>query len=200
MIARASLLAVCLLAATGAAQAADADGSFAVKGVGLTKCSDFVQAARDKNTEMIARYVSWLSGFLTASNQHMDETFDLTPWQNVRTLSGLLAGYCDQNADLRFVAAAARLTNALTKDRLVTPSELLPIEYEGKTHYMYTEGMRRTQARLAELGLYSGALDGVFGDGTRNALESFQKDNDLPVNGMPDQRTLLMLFRTKNEG
>ena len=200
MIARASCLALCLLAATGAARAADADGSFAVKGVGLTKCSDFVKAAKEKNAEQIAQYVSWLGGFLTASNQHMTETFDLTPWQNVRTLSGLLASYCDQNADLRFVAAAARLTNALRADRLVTPSELLPIEYEGKTHYMYKEGMRRTQARLAELGLYTGSLDGTYGDGTRAALETFQKENSLPVNGMPDQRTLLLLFRTKKEG
>jgi len=195
---RALCLASCL--AAGTAQAADADGSFAVKGVGLTKCSDFVQAAKDKDREKITQYVSWLGGFITASNQHMSETFDLTPWQNVRTLSGLLASYCDRNADLRFVAAAARLANALRTDRLVTTSELQPVEHEGKTHYMYREGLRRVQARLAELGLYGGDLDGTYGEGMRSALQTYQKDNKLPVNGLPDQRTLMLLLRSDKEG
>jgi len=191
-------LALCVTA--GAARAADEEGAFAVKGVGLTKCSDFVKAAKEQDREVVSQYVSWLAGFITASNQHMAETFDLTPWQNVRTLSSLLAAYCDRNADLRFVAAAARLTNALRADRLATPSELLPIEHEGKTHYMYQEGMRRTQARLAELGLYSGDLDGAYGEATRAALEAFQKERELPVNGLPDQRTLMILFRKQEDG
>lgn len=195
MIARAWGPLLALLMLPAALMAADEGGAFAVKGAGLTKCSDFVAAVQEKHPEKVPAYVGWVGGFLTASNQHGEETFDLTPWQNVRTVTSALYAYCDKNADVRFGEATARMAAALRKDRLVSRSDLIPIEHEGNTAYVYREAIRRAQAALAERGVFTGDITGEFDDATRIALEAFQKENKLPENGLPDQRTLFTLFQ-----
>ena len=50
------------------------------------------------------------------------------------------------------------------------------------------------QKRLKEYGYFSGAADGVFGDATRMAVESFQMVNGLPVTGVADGATLMRLM------
>ncbi len=49
------------------------------------------------------------------------------------------------------------------------------------------------QVQLARRGLYRGPIDGVFGSGTRRAVEMYQRQNGLPVTGMIDQRLLAHL-------
>ena len=49
------------------------------------------------------------------------------------------------------------------------------------------------QARLANSGYSPGAIDGVFGQGTANALMRFQKANGLPATGEIDSRTSALL-------
>ncbi len=178
--------------------AADGEGSFAVKGVGLKKCSEYVQAVRDRDRESIAAYVGWLSGYITASNQQMDGTFDLMSWQYMNTLAAALMSYCDRNADDHFASASVRLGAHLHGQRLSEKSERVPVEHDGATHYVYREALRRAQAALADQGLYAGELDGQLSDATRAALERYQADKALPVNGVPDQRTLLSLFGGKS--
>jgi hypothetical protein len=196
MIARGCGLVLALLILPVGVMAADEGGAFAVKGVGLTKCSDFVTAARDKKPEQVSMYVGWVGGFITGSNLNKSATFDLTPWQNMRTLTSALMAFCDKNADMRFAEASVRMAAALNKDRLVSRSDLIPIQHEGNTHYVYEEALRRAQAVLAQRGLYTGEIDGKFGKGTRGALEAFQKENKLPESGLPDQQTLFTLFKS----
>lgn len=195
MIKHSHVLVGLLWLAPGIASAADAEGAFAVKGVGLTRCSDFVAAVQGVEKDRIAMYVGWIGGFMTASNQNKDETFDLTPWQNVRTLSSALMAFCDKNADMRFAEATARLAASLGRDRLVNRTELVPISHEGKNHYVYKETLRRVQAQLAEKGLFSGDVNGEFDEPTRAAIETYQTEKKLPVSGLPDQRTLYSLFK-----
>lgn len=52
----------------------------------------------------------------------------------------------------------------------------------------------RVQARLKELGFYTGPLDGDFGGGTESAVKSFQKAESLTVDGMVGPRTWAALF------
>ncbi|MFQ3578095.1 MAG: peptidoglycan-binding domain-containing protein [Verrucomicrobiia bacterium] len=49
------------------------------------------------------------------------------------------------------------------------------------------------QVQLARRGLYTGPIDGVFGSGTRRAVEMYQYQNGLPVTGIIDQRLLSSL-------
>ncbi len=189
-----NLIAAALLCSATNTFAMDAQGSFAVKGVGLSKCSDFVAVAKGQDQGALARYVGWIGGFVTASNQHLKDNFDITPWQNMRTLTLALVNHCDKNADMRFGEAVVRMAGSLYKDRLTTKSELIAIEHEGKHHYVYKEPIRRTQAKLSELGLYSGDIDGDFNDATKTALMTFQTERKLKETGMPDQNTIFQLL------
>lgn len=51
-----------------------------------------------------------------------------------------------------------------------------------------------TQRRLKEYGYFSGECDGVFGDATQMAVESFQMVNGLTVTGVADGATLMRLM------
>lgn len=55
--------------------------------------------------------------------------------------------------------------------------------------------MTNAQRRLAELGLYVGAIDGVFGQGTARAIASFQKAYGLEVTGRLDETTYFALVQ-----
>ena len=52
------------------------------------------------------------------------------------------------------------------------------------------EAVRTIQGRLKQLGLYSGDADGIWGDSTQAALERFQRDRGLQVNGNVNPNTL----------
>ena len=48
---------------------------------------------------------------------------------------------------------------------------------------------KAVQQKLKELGYYSGSVDGVYGQGTRNAVIAFQKANGLTADGVVGQNT-----------
>lgn len=50
--------------------------------------------------------------------------------------------------------------------------------------------VRSVQIELVERGYYHGEIDGIVGPGTRSAVERFQTDAGLVVNGAIDQRLL----------
>jgi hypothetical protein len=186
---------VTLMLSTTVALAADSAGTFAVKGAGLSQCSKFVAVAKSEDQAALSNYVGWIAGFITASNQHSSETFDLAPWQSIRTLTLALVNHCDRNADMRFGEAVVRMAASLQTTRLREKSELLPIEHEGRKHYVYKETVRRMQVRLQTLGLYGGALDGQFSEATMLALKKFQTEKEITASGFPDQKTMFELSR-----
>ncbi len=53
--------------------------------------------------------------------------------------------------------------------------------------------VREVQVLLHGAGLYDGALDGLYGPRTRQALARFQAGNGLPATGAPDPATLFLL-------
>ena len=54
------------------------------------------------------------------------------------------------------------------------------------------------QQRLKELGYYKGSVDGVYGQGTRSAVISFQKANGLTADGIVGPKTAQALGITLN--
>ena len=54
---------------------------------------------------------------------------------------------------------------------------------------------KKIQTRLAELGLYSGAIDGIWGKGSQAGLKSFKKKQSLKNPDKWDKETQLLLFR-----
>ena len=57
------------------------------------------------------------------------------------------------------------------------------------------EDTKKIQTRLAELGLYSGAIDGIWGKGSQAGLKSFKKRQSLKNPDKWDKETQLLLFR-----
>lgn len=53
------------------------------------------------------------------------------------------------------------------------------------------------QARLAHSGFSPGSIDGIFGNGTADALKRFQKANGLPVTGEVDSKTMALLAKER---
>lgn len=53
--------------------------------------------------------------------------------------------------------------------------------------------VKKVQKRLKKLGYYSGSIDGDYGNGTKNAVKSFQKKNGLTANGKVNSKTLSKL-------
>ena len=187
-----------LLLASPLTLAADAEGRFAVKSAGGTKCSQFIEAIKSKDQNRIALYVGWLAGYLSAANQLNTDTFDLAAWQDMRTLTALLTRHCDRNADVRFGAATAQMINALKQNRLKVRSEAVVVEHDGQSLQIYEAALKLAQGALTDLGMYAGALDGKFTDATRESLVKFQTENNLPTTGLPDQTTLFALFRAQH--
>ncbi|MDD3214193.1 MAG: peptidoglycan-binding domain-containing protein [Eubacteriales bacterium] len=54
------------------------------------------------------------------------------------------------------------------------------------------------QRRLLELGFYTGDIDGKFGNQTRRAVEKFQYNNGLSVDGIAGKRTLTVLYESED--
>ncbi|MBQ7520070.1 MAG: CapA family protein, partial [Clostridia bacterium] len=67
--------------------------------------------------------------------------------------------------------------------------------YAGLLSYK-SRGVRvlQLQERLAALGYYTDALDGVFGGGTESAVIAFQKTNRLSADGMVGEKTYAVLW------
>ena len=59
------------------------------------------------------------------------------------------------------------------------------------------DAVKALQSALKELGFYTGAVDGSFGSGTRDAVTAFQKMNGLTQSGTADAATQALLFEGK---
>lgn len=53
--------------------------------------------------------------------------------------------------------------------------------------------VRQIQEKLRELGLYSGAIDGIYGTATQKAVRQFQKNCGITADGIAGKKTLLYL-------
>ena len=56
----------------------------------------------------------------------------------------------------------------------------------------------KLQKALEILGYYDGAIDGKYGNGTKNAVKSYQKDHDLEADGYAGERTIKSIFGSCN--
>ncbi len=189
-------LAAGALLAAAPAGAADEDGTFAIKGAGLQGCAAFVRAW-DEGSSDLALYGGWLEGYLTAMNQTTETTHDLAPWQDTRTLLGLLRVACDAAPEgTGVMRAAVDMMRALAPQRMTEASPIERAQADGRAVTFYRETVRRVQARLGELGAADLPETGDLDAPTRAAIEAYQAANGLEPTGLPDQRTLVALFVT----
>ncbi|MGZ8409509.1 MAG: peptidoglycan-binding domain-containing protein [Hyphomicrobium sp.] len=179
--------------APGHLKAADSNGHFALRGVALATCEQFLQASKERQ-ESVLLAGGWLEGYMTAINQLMPKTFDIAPWQNTDTVLALVKHNCERNRDQRFFAVVTAMIEFLAENRLQEQSDRMMAEAEGQRVAVYAEVMRDVQQRLIDKGLLQGNADGQFGSKTQAALQEFQKKENIQVTGLPDQVTLWRLL------
>ena len=102
--------------APGASAAADAQGQFALKGVAVLSCRQFVDA-RAAGAELELRFRNWIDGYLTAVN-------DAAPWGTGEVLAVIIENHCRQSPEESFASAMQRLVLTMKEDRLIQGSPL----------------------------------------------------------------------------
>lgn len=179
---------------TSPVNAASSSGQYAIKDVGLATCKHYTEQ-KAKASKRYFQFVGWVMGYLSAHNRYAKDNADIAPWQSTDLLAALIGNYCRAKPEARLVDATNQLTTALRPTRLRSSSKRIKAAAGGKAVLIYEAILRRAQQMLAERGHFTGAADGKFGPATQKAFEKFQQEKKLTVTGLPDQRTLLLIFQ-----
>lgn len=177
-------------------EAADEDGDFAIRGAGRIQCSELIDGL-EKKDQRLTIFATWLEGYITASNQLSNRTFDSTPWQTTELLLALAGRSCAAKPDSKFMDVVGRLIAEMRPLRVREKSTLVQIRDSESVQVHYKVVVERVRSRLVELG-YKFKTTTVIGKKAQEELKThllaFQESNGLPPSGELDQHTLLNLF------
>jgi hypothetical protein len=181
-----------LSASLGSAAAGDAEGRYAVKGIGLVPCQTFLQSMQQQSNEA-ALVMTWMSGFLSAANMAIDGTYDFVSWHDDAVLANALGSICTQMPDQPVAMAANQVLRGLAQERIQSAEQMKPITVGERRTAMYPSVIRRMQQTLKDNGQQV-TVDGDFGPGSQRALKAFQTANGIEATGFPDPFTLVAIF------
>ena len=190
----AMILSLALVSPTGPALAADRNGEFSSRGLGIITCQRYLEE-KAGNTENYPFFRSWLNGYLSAYNQFRPETFDISAGAPIEQLIAAVEQICEADPQRPFWAAASRLTRLLDDRRLTVKPELVTLTAGDNTVTVTKAQVRRVQQALKDRGYQVGVVDGLYGGNTRRALEDFQQSEALTVTGLPDRETVTKLLQ-----
>jgi len=195
----ASTLIVSGLLLTQAATADDVKGQYGVRGAALASCSIYEKerAARSPVYRMIA---SWMDGYITATNQHVDDTYDTASFESTELLTALVSEHCKKNPETPVFAVVNSLIKQFAKNRLRSPSKKIEIVIGPRRTLLYEKVVMRVQEKLAKRGFYSGAISHIYDENVQLAMRAFQSSIKLQPTGFPDQLTLWRLFYEESQG
>lgn len=185
-----------LILSSQTAVAAEKGGRFAIEGVGIVKCRDYVAALRG-NSQQKFLFAGYIQGYLTARNELDKTVFDMTPWQDINTLGDYLVNYCEANPTVAFGGAVKGMLAGLYGQRLAEYSEPKKVKIGENEYILYQATIVRMQKRLAQLNFYKGKADGNYNAQTIAAVKAFQKANKMTADGTPSQITMHKLFMVK---
>ena len=89
------------LAVTGTAAAADSRGSYTIAGAGAHSCGSYLASPREVSVIVGV----WMQGYVTALNQVMPDTKDVTGGKNDAQMEQELVRVCKKNPDLMLADA-----------------------------------------------------------------------------------------------
>lgn len=173
----------------GTAQAADASGNFAVRGLGSQTCAAYVAAAG--NPEEFARYGNWLLGYATAQNRTTPDTYDVIPTEPGTDFPNVVAVVCRTNPQMLLENAAASAIGVIKPLRQTAASPLVQVSADGKTVSIHQDSLKRLQTALIAKQAFKGAATGASSAAFTDALKAFQRKEGIPVTGLPDIDTFI---------
>jgi len=180
------------------ARAAAKDGAFSIRGAGLLSCAYYVQE-RAKRSSAYYMIGGWIDGYITAINQYVPDTYDVTSFESTELFTEMIQNHCADNPEHRLFSVMNTLVMRIKDDRLRSGSPFVKVEIGERRADVYRETLRRAQDELRRRGFYSGDSSGDFNDKTREGIASFQKSIDFVGTGFPDQTTLWRLLRREPE-
>lgn len=177
-----------------AAQAADVNHDFAVRGIGAEQCSSFLQPAGKTEIYKDLSVENWVLGYLTATNRITPDTYDIMALQQPQIIPNLVVAMCKANPNASVEDVVDGLVQRLEPIKIDRESSLLKI-----TNGNDEVDIRKATLVLVEKGLikhgdYNGKADGVYGPDLKTALAKFQKEQSLPQTGIPDSATIIRLL------
>ena len=111
--------------------AKDIDGEFIAFSVGTGSCKNYL-AARQAGGSSFQTYKDWLSGYLSAFNLIVANTYDIVGKRRYKQLIRWVDRYCNKNQQQAFVNAAAQLTVKLFPSRLnLAPNKNTSAKWNG---------------------------------------------------------------------
>ena len=108
------LAALCLLASGAAAK--DISGEYAVHGVGAEPCALYLEA-RQAGGGRLLEYEIWMSGYFSAFNQIVSNTYSIMGDRNMGHFYEALDQYCGAQPEELFVSALAQITMLVFPER-----------------------------------------------------------------------------------
>ncbi|MCB1743863.1 MAG: peptidoglycan-binding protein [Gammaproteobacteria bacterium] len=180
--------------------AADANGRFAIKSMGVTQCQRFVDAlAPEGKRDEAMLYAGYLGGYISAFNQWEGNTYDITAWQSMQTLLRMLSSYCKSRPDDNLAVALSRMMELLARDRVKEESPLVTIEGGERPLQLYQSTIHQVRERLITGGFLKGKIEGDFDDEVKAALQAYQRSVSLEPDGLPTQATLFSLYYRRED-
>ncbi len=178
----------------GPSLAGDPTGRFAMKGAGILTCKIFMEA-REEQSQIYYMIAGWIDGYLTATNQHMDETYDITSFEKTELLTNVIANHCKDNDDDRLFTVVNSIVTKLNPDRLQVRSPMVTVSVGGRDAGLYVATIARVQLELKNRELYSGPVNGESNPATEKSFKAFQESVGYDATGFPDQASLWRLIR-----
>jgi hypothetical protein len=197
MFAKYTLSALSLIAAT-AAHGSDAEGKFAVRGIGGQPCSVWTSIA--ESTDEAARrdgilaFQAWIAGYLTASNRLKADTYDALPFLDMINVLAITINECKATPEELAENTVARVVGAFDKAKVTAESPIVTVPDAGADKPYRQATVKLAQQKLVDLGYLTAEPDGVLGPATSEALTLYQSENGLTSNGELSVDTMFQLL------
>lgn len=173
--------------------AAEKNGSAAIRGIGSETCESFTKAYSEKAQGLVL-YESWLDGFISSLNLATANVYDVAPWQGRPILFYLTDGFCKENPKAKLFEAAQWMRTFFKPFEMAKRSDPVEAKVGEKSIRLYGEVLRRAQEILIQNGLLQDKADGIWGAKSQAAFEGYQERTGMTKTGLPDQETLFRLF------
>ncbi len=179
-----SVVVLILIGVLQPAAGKDAKGNFTVKGVGVLDCNTYIKSVADGG-QAVAQHAGYLTGYVSAYNEHTPETFDVLPWQTLETLMELVLRRCKHLPDANFGATVAEMIRFFEAQKLTAMSAQVPV---GEI-LTYPAVLVAIKASLA--------AHGYSTEDVAASMLKFQGEQGLSIDSGISQRGLLRLLYGK---
>lgn len=187
-----------MIVGTNETSAADANGEFAVRGVGGLACSNVVSLLRERDEarrqQSVLSFINWTAGYLSYVNRRSDDVFDVSPIVDGEDILQLIVNQCVQNEEALFESVTFVVLSALAQGAVSKSSPLVTVEEENQSTQYRKETIVAVQTSLVEKGFLEGTPDGVVGPATVGAIIRFQESEQIPATGFLDFATVIRVL------